>query len=162
MKRLIPIIALLLSCGEMESEVNPLVGEWVFVEQDNERLITALAHHYGSRDLAAETVREIPTTLNNYVLKFNADLTYSDSFGADGTWSATQTDVTMSENYDILAMPYVIMDSELVLSLRRLEMLILLYKNLGDDKYSEIATVYRTAMPYFIDTPLVRLTFRRQ
>ena len=162
MKRLIPIIALLLSCGKMESEVNPLVGEWVFVQQDNEILINVLAHHYGSRDLAAETVSEMPTTLDNYVLQFNADLTYSDSFGADGTWSATQNDLTMTENYDILVMRYVIMESELVLFLGRVEMLILLYKNLGDDKYTEIATVYRTAMPYFTDAPLVKLTFRRQ
>ena len=99
MKRFIPLIALLLSCGGSDSEVNPLVGEWNFVSQDNERLIHYLAHHFGSRDLAMESIKDMPTSIEDYVIRFNADLTYTDSYGANGTWSATKTVATLSEGY---------------------------------------------------------------
>lgn len=161
MKRLIPLFALLLSCGESEIEVHPLVGEWTFVSQDNERLIGSVAHHFGSRDLAIQSIKDLPTSIDDYVIRINADLTYTDSYGANGTWSATETVATLSEGYDVYRMPYVIVDSELVLTLGKVEMLAFLYGGVGDDAYSEIFSFYLTTMPY-VHRNVIQLTLRRQ
>ena len=161
MKKLILLIALLLSCGGSDSEVNPLVGEWTFVSQENERLIRSLAHHFGSRDLAMESIKDMPTSIEDYVIRFNADLTYTDSYGANGTWSATKTVATLSEGYDVFVMPYVIMDTELVLTLGKIEMLTFLYGGVGDDELSEIVSFYITTIPYSHPN-VIQLTLRRQ
>ena len=161
MKKLIPLIALLLSCGESEIEVHPLVGEWNFVSLNDERLIGSVAHHYGSRDLAIKSIRNMPTTIEDYVIRFNADLTYTDSYGANGTWSATRTVATLSEGYDVFKMPYVIADTELVLTLGKVEMLAFVYGGVGEEEMSEIFSFYITTMPY-IHRNVIQLTLRRQ
>ena len=86
---------------ESETEVHPLVGEWTFVSLNDERLIGSVAHHFGSRDLAIKSIEDLPTTIEDFVIRFNADLTYTDSYGAFGTWSATRTVATLSEGYDV-------------------------------------------------------------
>jgi hypothetical protein len=161
MKKLIPLIALLLSCGGSDSEVNPLVGEWTFVSLNDENLIGSVAHHFGSRDLAIKSIRDMPTSIEDYVIRFNADLTYTDSYGAFGTWSATDSVATLSEGYDVFRMPYVITDSELVLTLGKVEMLAFLYGGVGEDEMSEIFSFYLTTMPY-IHRSVIQLTLRRQ
>ena len=161
MKKLIPLIALLLSCGRSDSELNPLVGEWSFVRLNDENLIGSVAHHFGSRDLAIKSIRDMPTSIEDYMIRFNADLTYTDSYGAFGTWSATDTVATLSEGYDVFRMPYFITDSELVLTLGKVEMLAFLYGGVGEDEMSEIFSFYLTTMPY-IHRSVIQLTLRRQ
>ena len=160
MKRLIPFIALLLSCGESETEVHPLVGEWTFASLNDDNLVGSVAHHFGSRDLAIKSIENMPTTIEDYVIRFNADLTYTDSYGANGTWSATSTVATLSEGYDVFKIPYVITDTELVLTLGKVEMLAFLYGGVGDDELSEIFSFYIKTMPY-IHRNVIQLTLRR-
>lgn len=161
MKKLIPLIALLLSCGGNEIEVNPLVGEWTFVSLNDERLIGSVAHHFGSRDLAVKSINDMPSSIEGYVIRFNSDLTYTDSYGAFGTWSATPTVATLSEGYDVFRMPYVIADSELVLTLGKVEMLAFVYGGVGEEEMSEIFSFYLETMPY-IHRNVIQLTLRRQ
>ena len=158
---MIPLIALLLSCGGSDTEDYPLVGEWVYVSRNIEGLMGVLHHHFGSRDLAEESIRDFPTSIEDYVIRFNQDLTYTDSYGADGTWNATETVATLSEGYDVFVMPYVITDTELVLTLGNAEMLKFLYGGVGEDALSEIISFYRTTFPYGLGH-VIQLTFRRQ
>ena len=138
-----------------------MVGEWTFASLNDERLIGSVAHHFGSRDLAIKSIRNMPTTIEDYVIRFNADLTYTDSYGAFGTWSATETVATLSEGYDVFKMPYVIADAELVLTLGKVEMLAFVYGGVGEEEMSEIFSFYITTMPY-IHRNVIQLTLRRQ
>ena len=69
MEKFIPLIALLLSCGGSDGEVNPLVGEWTFVSLNDDNLVGSVAHHFGSRDLAIKSIRNVPTSIEDYMIE---------------------------------------------------------------------------------------------